>query len=157
MPGYDSAVNFRHNVESGDTPSASDSTLKSTFEKMKTYPTLSEMGILHPEHIDSFSINSIGYTDVLRIAYERPKGSILPLTRTYKFPRIQKTVQGASEPAAVMESNPAFHAAIEELKSIHDAKGNKQNVAGEILEELRLLEEDISLRSEYIKGLVSKI
>ncbi len=118
------------------------------------------MGVLHPEQIDSFSINSIGYTDVLRIVYDRPKSSILPMTRTYKFPRIQKTVQsasGAGEAAAVMESNPAFRVAIEELKSILDAKGNAQNIAGEILEELRLLEEDISLRSEYIKELVSKI
>lgn len=118
------------------------------------------MGVLHPQQIESFSVNSIGHTDVLRIVYDRPKGSILPLTRTYKFPRDQKTVQsasGAGKPGAVMESSPAFRTAIEELKSMLDAKGDKQNIAGEILEELRLLEEDISLRNEHIKELVSKI
>lgn len=126
----------------------------------KSYPTLSEMGVLHPKQIDSFSINSIGYIDVLRIVYTRPKGSILPLTKTYKFPRVQKTVSSGTGPdaaGAVMQSNPAFRAAIEELKSILHAKESAQNIAAEIVEELRLLEEDISLRSEYIKELAGKI
>lgn len=118
------------------------------------------MGVLHPKQIDSYSVNSVGYTDVLRIVYERPKGSILPQTRTYKFPRVQKAVQnnkGKSGAAAVMESNPALRAAIEELKNLLEKKEKAQNIASEIIEELRLLEEDIALRSEYIRALVSKI
>lgn len=118
------------------------------------------MGVLHPNQIDSYSVNSVGYTDVLRIVYERPKGSILPQTRTYKFPRVQKDVQdknGASAATAVMESNPALRAAIEELKGLLEKKAKAQNIASEIIEELRLLEEDIALRSEYIRALVSKI
>lgn len=128
--------------------------------KMKNYPTLTKMGVLHPKQIDSYSVNSVGYTDVLRIVYERPKGSILPQTRTYKFPRVQKAVQnnkGKSGAAAVMESNPALRAAIEELKNLLEKKEKAQNIASEIIEELRLLEEDIALRSEYIRALVSKI
>lgn len=127
---------------------------------MKDYPTLSKMGVLHPKQIVSYSVNSIGYTDVLRIVYERPKGSILPQTRTYKFPRVQKGApadSGTSGAAAVMESNPALRAAIEELKSLLEKKAKVQNIAHEIIEELRLLEEDIALRSEYIRALVSKI
>ncbi|MGB5489844.1 MAG: DUF3461 family protein [Woeseiaceae bacterium] len=127
---------------------------------MKNYPTLTKMGVLHPKQIDSYSVNSVGYTDVLRIVYERPKGSILPQTRTYKFPRVQKAVQnnkGKSGAAAVMESNPALRAAIEELKNLLEKKEKAQNIASEIIEELRLLEEDIALRSEYIRTLVSKI
>ncbi|MGB5333661.1 MAG: DUF3461 family protein [Woeseiaceae bacterium] len=127
---------------------------------MKNYPTLTKMGVLHPKQIDSYSVNSVGYTDVLRIVYERPKGSILPQTRTYKFPRVQKAVQnnkGKSGAAAVMESNPALRAAIEELKNLLEKKEKAQNIASEIIEELRLLEEDIALRSEYIRALVSKI
>lgn len=127
---------------------------------MKNYPTLTKMGVLHPKQIDSYSVNSVGYTDVLRIVYERPKGSILPQTRTYKFPRVQKAVQnnkGKSGAAAVMESNPALRAAIEELKNLLEKKEKAQNIASEIIEELRLLEEDIALRSECIRALVSKI
>lgn len=127
---------------------------------MKSYPHLTEMGVLHPQQIHKFSVNSISYTDILRIVYTRPKGSILPVSRTYKFPRIQKSLKadsGARQTETVMESDPAFRAALAELQDITQAKKHKQDVAGEILEELRLLEEDISLRSDYIKELVSKI
>jgi len=118
------------------------------------------MGVLHPGQICNFSVNSIDYTDVLRIVYRRPKGSILPLTRTYKFPRIQKSVKvgaGTGKKKTVMESDPAFRSAVEELTSLMKSKKREQDIADAILEEFRLLEEDISLRGEYIKELVSKI
>ena len=49
---------------------------------MKSYPRLSEMGVLHPLQISGYSVNSIDYIDVLRITYDRPKGSKLPGART---------------------------------------------------------------------------
>lgn len=127
---------------------------------MPTYPSLTEMGVLHPEQISNFSVNSIAYTDVLRVVYRRPKGSVLPVTRTYKFPRVQKSVKIGNEAPknkTVMESDPAFHAAVEELNALMKSKQRKQDVADAILEELRLLEEDIALRAEYVKELVGKI
>ncbi|MGB5626353.1 MAG: DUF3461 family protein [Woeseiaceae bacterium] len=127
---------------------------------MKTYPHLSEMGVLHPQQIDKYSINSIARTDILRIVYDRPKGSVLPLSRTYKFPRIQKSSvvdSGTLQTEYVLETDPAFRGALAELKEIMEAKGNNQDVASAILEELRLLEEDIALRSDYIKTLAGKI
>lgn len=120
---------------------------------MKNYPHLSEMGVLNPQQIEKYSVNSFGFIDVLRIVYERPKGSVLPLSRTYKFPRVQKTVKDE----VAMESNPALRAALEELQEMLDVKGKNQDVAAAILDELRLLEEDIALRSEYLKVLVGKI
>ncbi len=51
---------------------------------MKSYPRLSEMGVRHPLQISSYSVNSIDYIDVLRITYDRPKGSKLPGARTYQ-------------------------------------------------------------------------
>lgn len=127
---------------------------------MKTYPHLSEMGVLNPQQIDKFSVNSIARTDILRIVYERPKGSILPLSRTYKFPRIQKSSlvdSGTRQAEYVLETDPAFRAALAELQEIMEAKENNQDVASAILEELRLLDEDIALRSDYIKTLAGKI
>jgi hypothetical protein len=127
---------------------------------MKTYPHLSEMGVLHPQQIDKYSINSIARTDILRIVYDRPKGSVLPLSRTYKFPRIQKSSvvdSGTLQTEYVLETDPAFRGALAELQEIMEAKGNNQDVASAILEELRLLEEDIALRSDYIKTLAGKI
>ena len=127
---------------------------------MKSYPHLTEMGVSNPQQIESFSVNSIAYTDVLRIVYERPKGSLLPSSKTYKFPRIQKSVKKEGDPGqgdVVMVSDPALQSAREELQQIIEAKEQDQDIAAAILEELRLLEEDIALRSDYIKALAGKI
>ena len=127
---------------------------------MKSYPHLSEMGVLHPLQISGYSVNSIDYIDVLRITYDRPKGSKLPGARTYKFPRVQKSVAAggaADKSAAVMESDPALRTILEELQHVTKLKGENQDIAQLMREELRLLEEDIALRSEYLKTLVDKI
>lgn len=127
---------------------------------MKNYPNLAEMGVLHPGQIEKFSVNSISNYDILRIVYKRRIGSPLPLSRTYKFPRVQKTVTvdgGTSQTATVMETDPALSAAVTELQGLLKAKKQKKNVAESILEELRLLEEDISLRAEYIRELVKHL
>lgn len=127
---------------------------------MKNYPTLSEMGVLHPQQIVKFAVNSIGYTDVLRIVYERPKGSVLPQTRTYKFPRVQKSISDSSaegQSTDVMEGDPTFRAAVKELEDILQLKGTNQELADAILDELKLLEEDIALRADYLRTLVGKI
>lgn len=126
---------------------------------MKDYPHLSEMGVINPQQIESYSVNSIGYVDVLRIVYERPKGSLLPLSKTYKFPRVQQTAKDdvAGQAEVVMSIDPALTAAIGELQDVLAAKGTKEDIAGAIIEELRLLEEDIALRSECIKMLLGKI
>jgi hypothetical protein len=122
---------------------------------MKSYPRLSEMGVLHPLQISGYSLNSIDYIDVLRITYDRPKGSKLPGARTYKFPRVQKSL--ASDGAAVMESDPALRTVLAELQHVTELKGENQDIAQLIREELLLLEEDIALRSEFLKTLVDKI
>lgn len=126
---------------------------------MKDYPQLTEMGVTHPEHIANYAVNSIGYVDVLRIVYERPSGSLRPQTRTYKFPRVQKEVddKGKSDTDAVMISNPDFRRSIEELDRLLAKKGRIQDITGDILEEIRLLEEDIALRSESIRMLLRKM
>ena len=127
---------------------------------MKSYPRLSEMGVRHPLQISGYTVSSIDYIDVLRITYDRPKGSKLPGARTYRFPRVQKTLPAGTTTdgaAAVMESDPALRTVIEELQQVTKLKGENQDIAQLIREELRLLEEDIALRSEYLKNLVDKI
>ena len=124
---------------------------------MTDYPHLSEMGVHHPQQIDSYSVNSIGYIDVLRIVYERPKGSLLPHTRTYKFPRVQATATTSGKEETVMNSSPDFRAAIDELDAVLESKGSARDVAAHILDELQLLEEDIALRSECIRMLLGKM
>ena len=124
---------------------------------MSDYPKLTEMGVTHPQHIESYSVNSIGYVDVLRIVYGRPKGSLLPHTRTYKFPRVQATATTGGKEETVMNSSPEFRSAVDELDTVLASSGEARDAAEHILEELRLLEEDIALRSECIKMLLGKM
>ena len=126
---------------------------------VKKYPTLSQMGVDSPKQIGNFYISAINFIDVLRIVYERPKDSYLPSSRTYKFPRVQskkKTSSGEAE-AAVLETHPMLRTAISELQTILESKSSKENIVAEILSEIELLEEDIAMRSECLKLLVSKI
>lgn len=127
---------------------------------MTEYPRLTDMGVLHPQQIVYFSVNSLEYTDHLRIFYERPKGSLLPASRTYKFPRVQKQLDpgGAADGAdVVMESNPALWEAVDELEALLGTRGSKDDLAATILKELQQLEEDVSIRTDCIKNLVEKM
>ena len=133
---------------------------KRVVKTMKDYPRLTEMGVLHPDQIDRYSVNSIDYTDVLRIVYVRPKGSVLPETRTYKFPRVQRSrsvVSGTSEQNVVMESDPCFTEALDELAALMANKNQRVDVATTILEELRQLEEEASHRIASIRDQLKRI
>ena len=127
---------------------------------MSDYPRLTEMGVIHPKQIVHFSVSSIDYNDFLRIVYDRPKGSLLPLSRSYRFPRVQKSHKGEVDARAdkvVMESSPAFREAIAELQALMGAKQGKQDIAADLLDELRQLEEDFSMRTEGLKTLIEKL
>ncbi len=125
---------------------------------MKTYPRLSEMGVKNPEQISDFSINSIDYSDYLRITYERPKGSSLAYSHTYKFPRKQKTAKlaGSRQENIVLESSTAFRDAVGELQQIIGAKKSAPNHTNAILDELQKLEEDFAIRCSRLKELIGK-
>jgi hypothetical protein len=126
--------------------------------KMESYPQLAAMGVTSTQDIDKYAVNSIGQTDFLRVFYKRPKNSMLATSRTYRFPRVQRETTAADgEAQVVMETHPALRAALGELRDILEARSSTQDVASAILEELRLLEEDIAMRNECIRMLVEKI
>lgn len=127
---------------------------------MTDYPRLAEMGVLHPRQIAYFSVNSIGYDDYLRIVYERPKGSFLPTSRSYRFPRQQVELvsdAGSSKTDVVMESSPEFREAVAELEVIMSTKESKHDLAAMMLDEVRQLEEEFSMHTEYLKDLIEKV
>ena len=124
------------------------------------YPTLSEMGVESPKQIEKYYITNINLVDVLRIIYQRPTGSFLPCSTTYEFPRVQgvaPTEAGGEKKSPVLNTHPVLRAALEELQKILEAKSSKESITAEILGEIKLLEEDIAMRSECLKALVSKI
>ncbi len=127
---------------------------------MSNYPHLTEMGILNPQEIEKFAVYSTDKLDVLRIIYERKKGSLLPFSKNYKFPRVKKSVlvdSGTRETTIIFESTEAFRNALHELEALKVNKSKSEDLAALILAEIRYLEEDIALRTEYIKSLVGKI
>lgn len=118
------------------------------------------MGVVNPQQIAYFSVNSIDYNDVLRIVYDRPTGSFLPASRTYRFPRVQKalsTAGDATEDKAVMQSNPMIREALAELRALLSTKEEKQDIAADMLDELRQFEEEFAMHSEHLKVLIDKI
>jgi hypothetical protein len=124
------------------------------------YPTLSELGIQNPLQIDRYQVNSIANYDVLRVIYERESDSFLPSTRTYKFPRVQKEVAIGKEEKSVqsvLETHPELQKALAELEHIFATKECKECVAETVLEELQALEDEIAMRSEYIRELVRQL
>lgn len=127
---------------------------------MKNYPRLKEMGVQNPHHIEKFSIYTTEDFDILRIVYAREKGSLLPVSRKYKFPRIKQSVlvdSGTRQTDIVYESAPAFREALSELGTIRTEKEQSHDVAALIAEEVRLLQEDVALRTEYINSLLEKL
>jgi hypothetical protein len=127
---------------------------------MSDYPKLTEMGVQHPEEIEKFAVYVVGNTDILRIIYDRKKGSLLPVSRRYKFPQLKKSVivdSGTRQTETVFESTPAFREALHELEQLKLARDKGQDVAALIREEIKHLEEDIALRTQYLQSLVDKL
>ena len=127
---------------------------------MNKYPRLDEMGVNNPQEIEKFLIYTTEGFDILRIIYERKKGSLLPVSKNYKFARIKKSVMvdsGTRQTEVIFESAPAFREALSELEQIKTARDQGANLSELITEEVRLLEEDVALRIEYIKSLIKKV
>ena len=98
-------------------------------------------------------------TDILRIIYDRKKGSILPVSRKYRFPRLKKSTlvdSGTRQTEVIYESSAEFRNAISELSDLMKSRQSSEEVRKLILEEIHALEEDVAARIHYIKSLVEK-
>jgi hypothetical protein len=127
---------------------------------MSKYPKLTEMGIQHPEEIDKFAVYTIGNTDVLQVTYNRKKGSLLPVSRRYKFAQVKESVlvdSGTRKTQTLFISTPAFRDALHELEQLKVAKAEGLDLKVMLKEEIRLLQEDIALRTQYIDRLLDQL
>lgn len=127
---------------------------------MKKNLALTEMGILAPEQIARFSIFTVNNTDILRIIYDRKKGSILPVSKKFKFAQLKKSTMvdsGTRRTEVLYESSNVFKNAVSELEELMVVRKESQNMRQLITEEVRALEEDLASRIDYIKSLVAKI
>ncbi len=127
---------------------------------MSDYPRLSEMGIQHHQEIEKFAVYTVGRTDILRIIYDRKKGSLLPVSRRYKFPQAKKSVlvdSSTRQTDIIYESVPAFREALHELEKLKLTREKGQDLKAMLGEEIKHLEEDIALRAQYIQSLIDKL
>ena len=116
---------------------------------MKSYPRSSEMGVVNPQQITRYSLSSIDYTGLLRIVYDRPKTSILPVGKTYEFPRVQENVDAAGDAGkVVMQNSPAHREALDELRDITEAQADHRGIADAMRDEFWRLEEEIAQHIE---------
>ncbi len=128
--------------------------------KTKT-PSLTEMGVLHPEHIIGYTVVHVDEDmDVLKINYQRPKNSFLPKRRRYEFKRISKPMPGSElrgNEAIRYDISPILRRAIAELDSIlandKQMTATKQSLKDELKELGVELNERIAHLSEMIDAL----
>ncbi len=126
---------------------------------MTEYKTLREMKIKRPDQIDRYSVQSVDNTDVLRVVYKRKKGSLLPESKRFRFPRIKKTSLedgGRRKIDIRWEVSPFLQKAISELDHLLDTEISKKRRREIILDELRRLEEDAAHRIDYIRSLINE-
>ena len=127
---------------------------------MSEYSRLTEMGIRNPREIEKFAVYTVGNIDVLRIIYDRKPGSLLPVSRRYKFPQVKKSVMvdsGTDQAKVLFESSGPFREALSELEHLRTEREKGQDIATLIREEMRHLEEDIALRVQYINSLIDRL
>ncbi len=127
---------------------------------MIKYEALTKMGIQKPEEILRYELYSVDQMDILRIIYDRKKGSFLPVTKKYRFPQLKKSTlvdSGTGQAQVVFESSAEVRNAVAELDRL--MKDKKTSVVGKeaLVNELRLLEEEVNARIGHLKNLINQI
>ena len=124
------------------------------------YPTLTDMGISNPQQIDRYSLQGAGDMDVLRIVYKREKGSLLPGSKKFKFPRNIRIIEqdgGNKKSETITEVSPALSRAVSELHQIVNLKHSRTEQKAIITDEIHRLEEEISTRVSHLKSLIQAL
>jgi hypothetical protein len=91
---------------------------------------------------------------------DKKKGSILPVTRRYKFPQLKESVivdSGTRKTEVLYKSTSAFREALHELEQLKLALEQGKDIKARLREELRLLKEDMALHTEYIESMIDQL
>ena len=124
------------------------------------YPTLTEMGINNPGEIERFSLNTITNTDILRIVYNRKKGSLLPASKRFRFGRAARSViadSGTRKTEIIHEISTFVQKAVAELEQLLAEKKKGKVQASVVREELQRLNEEVASRTKYIESLLDEM
>ena len=75
---------------------------------------------------------------------------MLPLSRTYRFPRIQLSAGDTGAGDVKMKTDPALQEALDELRDIVAARSDQRDLADTMRDELQHLEEEFALHTEHL-------
>ena len=124
------------------------------------YPALADMGISNPNQIDRYSLQASGDQDILRVIYKREKGSLLPGSKKFKFPRNIRFIEqdaGNKKSETITEVSPALSRAVTELHQIVNLKRSRSEQKEIINDEIQRLEEEVSTRVSHLKALINAL
>ena len=83
----------------------------------------------------------------------------LTVTRCENFPQVEEPLMvdsGTCKIEALYKSSAAFRETLSELEQLKLAKDQSKDVKGMSQEEIRLLNEEVALRAEYIETLLKQ-
>lgn len=124
------------------------------------YPVLHSMGIINLQQMLSYSVYMTRKDmDVLRIKYKRPKGSLLPVSRTYKFGRSQRfeTIESGSRKAElVYDISPLLNKATTELDTIIKRQTSNEVDKRQILDLLDRMQNEVNTDFEVLRQMIDK-
>lgn len=128
---------------------------------INNYPALTEMGIARAGEISSYILRMEGKTtDVLKIYYQRTKGSFLPQSRKYKFGRAPKTVRtdsGTGATELVHEISPFLNKAVAELDALLNTQRSATKEKDLLLAEVIELEQIMQDRLDEIRARIKRL
>ena len=128
---------------------------------MSQNAALTEMGITRFKEISHYTLRQEGATlDVLKIYYDRAKGSFLPTSRKYKFGRATKTVRvdsGTNGTSEVHEISPFLQRALSELDSLVERRRHTGDDKAALLEDINHLEQVMQAKIREIRERVEQL
>lgn len=123
-----------------------------------SYPALKNLGINRPHEISSYTLSSTNDIDTLRIRYTRQKGSLLPASKKFKFPRRPMPgVQVVPGESVMTEISPALEAALGELSHLLSETASLADKKTELLHDIDEFEEYVRVRLAEFKAEIEKL
>lgn len=123
-----------------------------------SYPALKNLGINRPHEISGYTLTTENDNDVLRVRYMRQKGSLLPTSKRFKFPRRPMpgvhTLPGEPE---MTEISPALEDALAELSSLLSDSKSEHDKKVELIRELDEFESFIRTQLAEFRAEIEKL
>lgn len=130
---------------------------------MSEYPTLEKMGVKSVESIDKYTVRHQGDTDVLKIYYKRPKGSLLSRSKKFSFIRGRRGIPLEAQNSRAFEQmdkiSPQLLAALEELKQLDASRKEVDPVdpKEKFLSDLAHMEKVMNQKIEEIRRQINEM